>query len=567
MAKYCVKCGKELPEGADTCPICNAAGQETDAAPFTQITAATEAWKIAEEPKEKPKRTPQQKQMLINSLGAAAFVLIAVLAILYIQPVNRVIRAVNAGNYSQAKEIYWSDRGLASGAHSEEIDRALLRAAEKITADYADGKISGDHAARSLATLGTIGNDAEALLSDTYELFRTFNDSRDHMEEAEKLSMNGDYLAARDEYLRVLEGDANYAAAMESADASLEYYAESVLSDADLLIQSGDYGGAITALEEGKRVLLGYEVYNEQLDYKLTATYTLYEEELLNKAAALASQQEYAAAAELLEQGMKDYDYSTEALTGAVEEYVALSREKKLADTVAEAEALYAAEDIEGAFALLDGTIGDEEIPQEKAEAAIAALEERFSTDSIKKARTAFARDRDSLPGAIALLNDALHIRRLEAIEEYKADIARYLPANLSEVEYAEKSGTIFRSASEFEALSGVTYTEGWIWGEDGASLTFELNGGYDLLEGSFTVRREDEAEAGASFEILCDGEVVYTSPTVQHLEPETIAVSVSVSGCKVLVIRFTNDYSVRTADDGYCYHGFCDAFLTKDIT
>ena len=566
MANYCVKCGKELPEGADTCPVCNSAGQESDAALFTQITAATEAWKKTEEPKEKPKRTPQQKQLLAYSLGAAAFLLIAVLAILYIQPVNRVIRAINAGHYSQAKEIYWSDRGLVSGRHDEEINRALLRAAEKLTNEYADGKISGDDAARALATLGSIGTQAESLLSDSFAEFRTFNDSRDHLAEAEKLSLNGDYLGARDEYLRVLEGDANYAAAMESADASLEYYAESVLSSADLLIQSGDYGAAISAMEEAERKLLDYEVYNEKLDYKLTATYGLYEEELLSKASALAAQQEYSEAAKLLQQGMSDYDYSTDALTAAVEKYVALSREKKLADTVAQAETLYADGDAEGAFALLDATIGDEEIPQETAEAEITALEERFSADTIAKARTAFARDRDSLPGAISLLNDALHIRRLETIEDYKEDVSRYLPANLSEVEYAEKDGTIFRSASEFEALSGVTYTQGWIWGEDGASVTFELNGGYDLLEGSFTVRRENEAEAGASFEILCDGEVVYTSPTVQHLAPETVPVSVSVSGCKILVIRFSNDYSVRTADDGYCYHGFCDAFLTKDI-
>ena len=318
MANYCVKCGKELPEGADTCPVCNSAGQESDAALFTQITAATEAWKKTAEPKEKPKRTPQQKQLLAYSLGAAAFLLIAVLAILYIQPVNRVIRAINAGHYSQAKEIYWSDRGLVSGRHDEEINRALLRAAEKLTNEYADGKISGDDAARALATLGSIGTQAESLLSDSFAEFRTFNDSRDHLAEAEKLSLNGDYLGARDEYLRVLEGDANYAAAMESADASLEYYAESVLSSADLLIQSGDYGAAISAMEEAERKLLDYEVYNEKLDYKLTATYGLYEEELLSKASALAAQQEYSEAAKLLQQGMSDYDYSTDALTAAV---------------------------------------------------------------------------------------------------------------------------------------------------------------------------------------------------------------------------------------------------------
>ncbi|MBR1659021.1 MAG: hypothetical protein IJ705_01725 [Oscillospiraceae bacterium] len=556
MAKLCLDTGNGTQ-----------AKTNADAALFTQITAETEDWKIPEEPKRaKPVRSYKQKQILLCSAGAGVFALLVVLLILFIQPVNRVIRAINAGEYAQAKEIYWGNRDLASGAYDEDLDAVLLRAAEKVTEQYAGREIDRDSAASALANLGAIGTKSEALLSDHFDEFRSYLGSRDHMAEAERLSDEGNYLGARKEYLLVLEGDVNYAAATEKAQACLELYAESVMSEADILIQSGDYATAILAMEKGRQTLLGYEYFNERLSYKLNASYELFENDLLNRAKALAAGQDFSGAAALLRKNMNRISYETETLTAAEADYLALASSQALNHVADEAAELYAEGDREGAFALLDEAAANPEAPAEEAAAAVAALEERFASDSIAEARTAFARDRDSLPNAIALLNDALHIRRLDAIEDYRAEISQYLPANLSEVEYAEKNGVIFRTAGSFEALSGVSYEKGWIWGEDGASVTFELNGVYDLLEGSFTVRRDDDANVMGYCEIFCDGELAYTSPELRHVEPETIPLSLNVSGCKIMTVVFHNDYSVRTADDGYCYHGICDVFLTKNI-
>ena len=56
MAKYCVKCGKALPDGVEICPECNAAAaQEKEAALFTHMTPDAEVWKTAEPVKERRK--------------------------------------------------------------------------------------------------------------------------------------------------------------------------------------------------------------------------------------------------------------------------------------------------------------------------------------------------------------------------------------------------------------------------------------------------------------------------------------------------------------------------------
>jgi len=44
MAKFCVKCGKALPDGIEICSECNVATQENEAALFTRMTSETEVW-------------------------------------------------------------------------------------------------------------------------------------------------------------------------------------------------------------------------------------------------------------------------------------------------------------------------------------------------------------------------------------------------------------------------------------------------------------------------------------------------------------------------------------------
>ena len=537
------------------------------AALFTQITAETEDWKTAEAPRKARKPlTAKQKQVFLYAVGAAAAIALVVALILFIQPVNRVIRAVNAGDYEHAREIYWNSGSLRSGSHDGEISNALLKAAEHVTSQYAGQEISGESAAAALSSLGGIGRNGEALLAASIGEFHTYTDSRDHMAEADRLTAAGEHLAAREEYLLVLEGDANYASAQEKARESLTLYADSVRGQADMLIQTGDYAGAILAMEAGKETLLGYEAFNEKLENKLEATYGLFEQGILRDAAALAAESDYDGAAALLQREMARCSYETEALKLAVADYTGKAVQDRMDGIAAQASELYEAQDAAGAFALLDTALTDPEILPETAQAAIEALEERFAADTIAAARAAFAMDRDSLPNAVAMLNDALRVRHLNAIAAYRTEISAYLPANLAEVEYTEKDGVIFRSAAAFEAVDGAVYEKGWLWGEDGAGLTFELNGGYDLVEGTFTVRRPDGNTACGWFEIICDGETVYTSPELRHESGDTIPFSVAVSGCQVMAIRFHNDYSVRTAEDGYCYHGICDVIMTKKI-
>ena len=176
MAKYCVKCGKTLPDGVEVCPDCNAAAaQEREAALFTHMTSDAEVWKAAEPVKQKPKRNGKLFRNAWIYLAGALLVAAAVILILVGQPASRVARALRAGEIDRALSIYWSTPRLYESAErSQKVDKAIMDAAETICTQYANHELDADTAASRLAQLGTFGDASAEMLADTYAEFRSF---------------------------------------------------------------------------------------------------------------------------------------------------------------------------------------------------------------------------------------------------------------------------------------------------------------------------------------------------------------------------------------------------------
>ena len=573
MAKYCVKCGKALPDGVEVCPDCNVQGsQERDAALFTHMTSDAEVWKTAEPVKERAKKNKKQGNLKRTAgfyIAAAVLIIAAAVLIIFGQPASRVARALRAGEIDRALQIYWSTPRLCgSEQRSEKVDKAIMSAAEAICDRYANHELDADTAATLLAQLGTFGEASAEMLADTYAEFRAFSGSQSHMSEADKLFANGDYLEAREEYLLVLENDADYDRAQTRAGECLVRYGERVAADAESMMAENDYPGAIALLKEGNDTHSGrYGTFSEKIDSLLPACYDRYAEFLLTEAQSLAALEDYEAAAAMIRNALGNFPTEREALTAALAAHEDAARAKRLKNAGARADADFDAGNYAAAFASLE-TFRDQ--PDEDAAGAqelIDELERRYAERQCEAAKTAFDGKRENLEGAIAQLDKALEIRELEPITQYRDHLAEYLPLNLVETEYSDKEGTVFRNMGDFVGLNGKTYSEGWIWGEDGAALCFALDGAYDLLECKFVDRRDDDAEVEGQFEVWCDGEKVFTSEKIVHPQTDGQSVSVELGGCSELKIVFLCDYEVSTTENGYCYHGICNPKLTKDLS
>ena len=571
MAKYCVKCGKALPEGVEVCPDCNAAAaQEKEAALFTHMTPDAEVWKTAEPVKQRQKKnkTRAAKRTLFFYVSAAVLVIAAVVLIIFGQPASRISRALGRGEIDRALQIYRNTPSLSeSGKRNETVDKAIMAAAQKICADYADHTLDADTAASKLAQLGSFGEASAEMLADTYAEFRSFSGSQTHMEAAERLYAAGDYLEARKEYLLVLQSDASHAAAKERAADCLVRYGEKVSREAEALMEENDYRGALEKLTDGNAVLQNrYSTFSEDIDALIPQCYDRYEAYLLAAAESLAGLEDYEAAANMIRGALPDFPAEREILTAALAQYESDAAAKRLRNAGVRADESYAAGNYAEAFEMLETFARQPEEDAEGAQKLIEALEKRFAEDKCAEAKEAFGGERDNIEKAVTVLTDAYAIRPLEDFTDYREHLEAYLPLNLSEAEFTDKEGVIFRNDGEFSALNGKTYTEGWIWGENEATLTFALDGAFDLLECKFVTRRDDEVEAQGQFEVWCDGEKAFTSELIVHPQVDGQSVSVDISGCRELKLVFLCDYEVVTTENGYCYHGICNPRVTKDL-
>lgn len=562
MAKYCVKCGKALPEGVEICPDCNAVGQsEADAALFTMLTSNAEIWRESGEAEERKraraKKIRDNKKNIIIYSAVALLVVATVLIALFNLPVSRVVRALDKGQYDKALSVYTEK--MADEEPSERTKGKILAAAENVLSALEKREISDSEAASAMEKLSAFGPFTDELFADVNKALSALYDSSASMSIAGELFANGDYLAACDSYLLVAENDALYADAQAKATECLEAYADIVLANAGKLIAAGEYTAAIDCLKAGDSVLGGYGTFSAEIDAKIEDCCILYEDHILTTAAGLAAEGDYAGALETVRACVEDYGYETEALSAALAEYDALADKQLVDDTIAAAEKLYTAhsyaEIFESLEAIIDG-LGDED--EATVEAAIADFERRFGEDICAEADASYGGDRDTLPDVIAFLEDALEIRDLDIIDEKLDELKALLPFDLVVGVYTEKNGEVNRNSTDFKAIDGSKY-EKWMWGRDETYITYELDAEYDVFEALFAVRGTTDDGKTAHFELWFDGEKAYTSEELSSSsEAHVIPISVDVTGVKVLKIVFYCDYEASPTENGYSYHGIC---------
>ncbi|MDO5311625.1 MAG: NPCBM/NEW2 domain-containing protein, partial [Clostridia bacterium] len=226
----------------------------------------------------------------------------------------------------------------------------------------------------------------------------------------------------------------------------------------------------------------------------------------------------------------------------------------------------YAAGEYAAAFAELESAarLVDD---SEAVENAIVALERRFVDDRIAAARELVGGDRGNIDSAKAIIADAYAVRPLPEFTAFSEKLENWKPVNLATtVDFAlERIGDVFRNADAFVTCGDVGYYGGWIWGENGAMITFNIGGGYDRFRGSFAVQREADKAADAYFEVWCDGSLKYTSDMLIN-GAYSQDFDYDISGCSQLTLKFVCAYDASTVSGGFCYHGITDPQIMRNM-
>ncbi|MBR5491429.1 MAG: NPCBM/NEW2 domain-containing protein [Oscillospiraceae bacterium] len=563
MAKYCVKCGKALPEGVEICPDCNALGQsEADAALFTMLSNA-EIWREsdAEEQKRRERAEKRRKNRKRNTIITVAIILAIAIAalVLFFMPVSQMQRALDNGDYEGALAI-WNE-SLSDKEASERTQAKLVAAAEEILRALSQREIDDQAAELAMGNLKAFGSFTDALLAPVQKDMDALFASTDSMAKGDELFEAGEYLAACNYYRLVSENDAYYSDALKKADRSLEKYADGVIAEASALMNEGEFTAAIECLKLGDGVLADYGTFSADIDAKIEDCYALYEEYILTTAKDLAATEDYVSARETVRACVEDYGFVTEALTEALKEYADAADKQLVEKTIANAGVLYGegkyAETFESLEAILDGLSSEDKTTVKNS---IGDYERLFAHDMCAKADETYGGDRHKVADAIEGLEKALEIRDLDDIDSKIDALEIFLPFDLIIDAYSHKEGEVNRNSTDFKAIAGEKYGK-WMWGRNEAYITFELDAEYDVFETVFAVRGDTKDDKSAYFEVWGDDTKIYTSDKLAS-DDETTAVSVSVdvTGVKVLKIVFYCDYEASPTENGYSYHGLCNA-------
>lgn len=569
MAKYCIKCGKVLPEGADVCPDCNAIGQsESDAALFTKLTSSADAWRESEEEERKILRRAENfhknRKTIIIAAACALLAIAIILLVVFNLPAARVARALDRGEYVMAQGI-WHEK-LSDEEASERIEKKLLAAANQICDSLAAREIRDVEAQSSMDILYSFGSFTKELLAPVQERMDALLESSANMTLGDSAYATGDYLAACDSYRKVIEGDALYEEAQTKAQRALDAYAGTVLDDANALIAENEYTAAIECLKAGNRVLGDYGTFSAEIDGKIQDCYNLYETYILVSAEALAKTDDYVSAKETVRVCVEEYGYSTDALLAALEQYSVLAEKQLVTSTLVTAETLYNAGKYAEAFKAIEDIA--EQVNGEyktQAENGITEFETRFGEDMCAKADEKYGGDRSKVAAALADLEAALGIRSLQIIKDKIAELEPLLPFDLISEAYSKRAGEVNRNSTEFTAIEGTKYHK-WMWGRDESNIEFSLDAKYDVFEAMFAFRGSADDKKSAYFDVYLDGEKVYTSETLSAgSENPVIAVKVDVSGAKLMKIVFHCDYEASPSQNGYSYHAICIPEVYKE--
>lgn len=566
MAKYCSKCGRALPDGVEKCPVCHVSEPEgSDAALFTQISAQTEVWKDPSQPEKKPKvpHKPGTREKLLIYAGAVLLVAVTAFVIIFTLPSSRINRAISSGDYDRAVALY-REKYLDEGKDAPgSIAQALEKKAQELCRAYENEELKESEVERQFDSLFSFGLNREGLDAG-FSHYEKLKAARSLISRAEGLIISEKYLEACDLLFEVPEDDSRYENARVRAQECLKLYGELVLKNADELMAADDYAGAIELLRSGNDALKEYDTFSAAIDSRLEECYLGYEAHVIAEAENLAEIEEYGNAMNLIRTCIDSIGSETKALAEALERYAELAQGKASSDAVRRADEFYAQGQYADAFLELE-TAAERLEDRSELDSAMERLERRFAADMLAKAQETLAGARENIDAAMEVLTQAEAVRGLDELTDYREKLESLRPLSLVQAQYREREGDVYRSESDFEATSGTKYTDGWIWGGDGDYISYGLDGGYDLLEGTLTIRRGNNSNFSGYFEVWCDGELKYTSETL-HAWSESQSFAWDVSGCGELKIIFHCDYPVSTTENGYCYHGICTPVLTKNM-
>lgn len=537
--KFCKHCGKQLDDDAKFCSGCGTSSEIIDVlvtGQSVQIPIETEKTKEVtgeKAEKEAPVTAKKRKAGIVWAVVAAAVIIGAVLASVtiynwYNNDEQRIIRALNAGEYEEALEIVKTDEALKD---SETLADKLVKRIGVVEEEYCDEKIAYADAVLELNTIQKMGMpDVLDEILETKNHLSLINQSRMCFSSAETFFKDANYVEAMRLYAQVIEEDSNYEKAKKQYSEAVNKYREQMLTKAAEYVQQSDYTSAVEILDSALSNLPDDGAITEQRLVYAKAKKEAFKTNLLEEAAIHASEGRYLQAIGILDYYYKAFNEEDIDINLQRQEYC----NKYVASVLSEAqkevdnneywlalERINSALSVTGSNELLTNTLNQYE---------------NMYVEYVLKKSEAYIEDEDYDRALIAVnvaLEDLPGNEKLLAEEERIKDL---IPKNLIDVCNAYESSyyTECKSGVKGFNMSGKVWTNGFKIKYSGYAY-FNLNGNYNILE--FDCGHVDGSSMyGKTITIFLDGIACKTIELSADALPQHIRIE--VAGVKQLKLQ-----------------------------
>lgn len=253
------------------------------------------------------------KKMIIIGSVVLAVIIAAVIVICILvsnanNPVNKMINAINNGEYKTANELYYNNYDALSD--NKAVIDAIQAQVDAVKKAYDDGSMDYDTAMDKLDDISDLPMSYETSLSEVRSEIRELESSADYLKQGDEYLKKKEYSNAIYYYDEVLEKDtANYKKAQEQRAKAIDGIRQEYLDEAKEEFDDGDYKYAISDLQSA--------LDNKYLtnDEKINAQIATYVDEIIKKSDEYFNNKDYDNAVNLIDNIKNLFDEGSDNYT------------------------------------------------------------------------------------------------------------------------------------------------------------------------------------------------------------------------------------------------------------
>lgn len=266
---------------------------------------------VQQQPKKSGFKINKKVIIIASSVAAvlvAGIIVTCVLVSKANNPVNKMVDAINNGDYTEAESIYY--KNIDAIDHNQAVIDALQKKIDEIVDQYKNGTIDYDAASGKLNKISGVPLASSTSISEATSEIDKLYYSKKNFEQAEQYFEDKDYTDAIYYYDLVIKDDSNYSKAQEQRGKAVDNIRQKYLDRAKEEADKQNYAYAVYDLQEG----LNYNEYlkdDEQLKKQINA----YVDEVIKKSDEYMASKEYKKASDIVTDMQNAFDKDSENYT------------------------------------------------------------------------------------------------------------------------------------------------------------------------------------------------------------------------------------------------------------